>query len=107
MEKIREVIEGVDNIISEDEEELIRLVNKRYEEALKAAIGEFKQLTELGSEAKFDSKEVEQIINKALDAFNSEYDKLTEPIQKAMSKAYDLGLKETGKIIEESEKDDK
>jgi predicted nucleic acid-binding protein len=103
---IREIIEQVDSIISKEEEELIRLANKRYELALKAAVKEFEALTGLGPDIKFDSESAHKIINKALDAFNEEYEKLTEPIQKAMLKSYDLGLKETGKIIEESEERD-
>jgi hypothetical protein len=102
---IREVIEQVDNIISNEEEILIRLANERYDLALKAAVKEFKAMEKLGPDEKMDGEAVQKIIGKALDAFNQEFDRLTEPIQKATLRCYDLGLKETGQIIEEANKE--
>jgi hypothetical protein len=100
MVAINEIVEQVDSLISLEEEELIRLANERYEAAIAAATKEFKDLQKLDPSEKLGGEAAQKIISKALDAFNEEYEKMSDPIKKAMLKAYNLGLKETGKIIE-------
>lgn len=100
---INEVFEQVDALISDEEQELIRLSNERYDGALKAAIEEFKLLLQVEG-VKASNPKVQDITKKAMEAFDKEFKRLTEPIIKATLKAYDLGLKETGQIIEESKK---
>jgi hypothetical protein len=99
--KLRELIEKNDLLLSERESELIKKVNRTYKKAIQAAELEFRALEKLPPELKdVRRKEVQDILDKTVDAFEREYKTLIEPIRQAMEEFFDEGLKESGQVLQ-------
>ncbi len=58
------------------------------------------KLRELKPE-EINKENVKKILEDVTLAFDEEFDKLAEPVRKAMLESYDEGLKETGAILSE------
>ena len=97
MTDIGTLIKQNDGKLKEREEVLITRINIAYEKAIKNAIKEFKELEQIDS--KVSTAQVKKILERALNAFSEEMDRLVSPIAEATQDSYEEGLNETGQIL--------
>jgi hypothetical protein len=98
-EFLRLLIEQNDSKLTRTEGKLKREIDRIYEKAVAEAVKEFKALEKTHPNAKANSAKVKKIIDKVWKAFEKEFEKLVEPIQKETFNCYDEGLEETALAV--------
>lgn len=97
MKNLINIIKNNDSKISNDENDLINLINSHYESAVHKAELEFEKL--ISENGNLNSRRVKQIIKNTMKEFESEFSKIKDPITESMKKSYEDGLEETAEIL--------
>ncbi len=99
LELLKQLISQNDTRLKKAEDKLTKQVDQIYNRAVVRATEEFKALEKLSPDAKVDSKEVRAIVQRAIKAYDEEFEKLVKPFEEEISKCYDESLEETSLLI--------
>jgi len=103
LEALKKLIGENDAKLTTLENQLVDEINEVYDAAIKAAIVKFKSLEKMPDSKKVSSDDVQHILNETMTAFSKRFNKLVNPIKEAMLVCYEQGLKETARILAQTD----
>jgi hypothetical protein len=99
LELLKQLVGQNDTRLKKAEDKLTKEVDQIYKRAVAKATEEFRALEKVSPDAKVDSKEVRAIIQRAMKAYDKEFEQLAGLFQAEITKCYDESLEETSLLI--------
>ena len=96
--KVMKLIKNNDVLIRKREDVLMSEINEVYIQACKKALNKFKVLKD--SKETSVTKEISKVLDKTMEAFSNEFNKLVKPVTLSTQESYEEGLREAGQLIE-------